>query len=79
MERIRYLVSTGLILIAFSAALAQTDEFNEPWKDERVAIVIDPFQGNEIVWDKLAREPRVAGSCLLLRLPALRRSPPSLS
>ena len=61
MERIRYLISTGLILIAFSAALAQSGEFNEPWKDERVAIVIDPFQGNEIVWDKLAGEPRVVG------------------
>jgi GH25 family lysozyme M1 (1,4-beta-N-acetylmuramidase) len=61
MRRISYFISTGLILIGFSTGLAQTGPFNEPWKDERVAIVIDPFQGNEIVWDQLAREPRVAG------------------
>jgi lysozyme len=59
MKRIIYFLSTALVLIAFSAAWAQTSEFNEPWKDERVAIVIDPYQDNDIVWDRLAREPRV--------------------
>jgi len=28
---------------------------------ERMAIVIDPFQGNEIVCDEVARDTRVAG------------------
>jgi len=59
MKSISYFISTGLILVFFSAGLAQTSEFNEPWKNEQLAIVIDPFQGNEVVWDRLAREPRV--------------------
>ena len=74
MKKINHLISTGLILTVFSLGLAQQaansvanssaesiGDFNSPWKDERVAIVIDPFQGNEIVWDQLVTEPRVAG------------------
>lgn len=61
MRKLSYFISIGLILVAFSAAPAQSGEFNEPWKDEQIAIVIDPFQGNEIVWNRLATEPRVVG------------------
>jgi lysozyme len=61
MKKINYLISALLTVNMFSAGSAQTGEFNEPWKDERVAIVIDPFQGNGIVWDQLAREPRLVG------------------
>jgi hypothetical protein len=61
MKKINHLISTGLVLIVFGAGLAQSGEFNQPWKDERVAIVIDPFEGNEIVWDQLATEPRMVG------------------
>jgi lysozyme len=45
----------SLLLVAF----AQSPEFNEPWKNPRIAIAIDPFEGNEIDWDKLATDTRV--------------------
>jgi GH25 family lysozyme M1 (1,4-beta-N-acetylmuramidase) len=51
----------ALIPLVVSAVFAQTGEFEEPWKDERVAIVIDPFQGNSIDWEQLAGDQRVAG------------------
>ena len=41
------------------AAFAQFPEFNEPWKNPKVAIAIDPFEKNEIDWDQLATDPRV--------------------
>ncbi|MEK6335373.1 MAG: hypothetical protein AABM67_10525 [Acidobacteriota bacterium] len=40
-------------------AHAQSPEFNEPWKDPRIALAIDPFEGNPIDWDALATDPRV--------------------
>ena len=40
-------------------SLAQSPEFNEPWKDPKIAIAIDPFEGNDIDWDQLATDPRV--------------------
>jgi len=68
MIKIKQLSSTGLILLLVTTGLAQTGpagdlaaEFNQPWKDLSTALVIDPFQGNEIVWDQLATEPRLAG------------------
>lgn len=61
MTKLNHFISTALILIAFSAGLAQNGEFNQPWKDDRAAIVIDPFQGNEVDWDQLATEPRMVG------------------
>jgi GH25 family lysozyme M1 (1,4-beta-N-acetylmuramidase) len=47
--------------VAYSslAAPAQSPEFNEPWKDPKIAIAIDPFEGNDIDWDQLATDPRV--------------------
>ncbi|MEW6731865.1 MAG: glycoside hydrolase family 25 protein [Acidobacteriota bacterium] len=41
-------------------SVAQTEEFQEPWKDNSTAIVIDAFEGNAIDWDKLATDDRVA-------------------
>ena len=38
---------------------AQSPEFNEPWKNPNVALVIDPFEGNDIDWEKLATDKRV--------------------
>lgn len=35
-------------------------EFNAPWKDPRLALVIDPYYANSINWNKLANEKRVA-------------------
>ena len=57
---IRTLLLTAL-LFAFSslAAFAQSPEFSEPWKNPTIALAIDPFEGNEIDWEKLATDTRV--------------------
>jgi GH25 family lysozyme M1 (1,4-beta-N-acetylmuramidase) len=34
-------------------------EFQRPWDDPKVALVIDPYSGNSIDWKKLQTEPRV--------------------
>jgi lysozyme len=61
MKRTNHLISAALILMAFALGPAQTVEFKEPWKDVRLAIVIDPYQGNEILWPDVATDPRVTG------------------
>ncbi|HEV8138292.1 MAG TPA: glycoside hydrolase family 25 protein [Pyrinomonadaceae bacterium] len=48
-----------LAALGLSSAFAQFPEFIEPWKNPNVAIVIDPFEGNDIDWDKLATDKRV--------------------
>ena len=50
--------TTGRVLMTNHTSI---DEFQAPWEDEQTAIVIDPFQGNEINWDKMAEDQRVAG------------------
>src|SRR5713226_2600609 len=49
----------SLSLCSALTARAQSPEFSEPWKNPKVAIVIDPFEKNEIDWDALATDPRV--------------------
>lgn len=61
MKKLIYVILAAIMLHAFVLASAQTGEFHQPWRDERIAIVIDPFQGNEIVWTEVARDPRVVG------------------
>jgi len=52
--------STIAFLIATAiSCFAQSSEFSEPWKDKSKAIVIDPYEGNSIGWDKLAADSRV--------------------
>src|SRR5690349_8800309 len=48
-----------LLVLGFSPVFAQSPEFNEPWKTPNVALIIDPFEGNDIDWDKLAMDERV--------------------
>jgi len=50
-----------LISIPLGATLtfAQTGEFNHPWTDQNTAIILDPYQGNSINWDKVATDTRV--------------------
>ena len=48
-----------LLALSSVATFAQPTEFNEPWKDPKVALAIDPFEGNAIDWDALATDPRV--------------------
>jgi GH25 family lysozyme M1 (1,4-beta-N-acetylmuramidase) len=52
------LVITFMLWAAVGAG-AQTPGFNQPWKDTNVAIVIDPFEGNQIDWELLAADKRV--------------------
>jgi GH25 family lysozyme M1 (1,4-beta-N-acetylmuramidase) len=57
---------TGTPLLIFSlvacsalGAFAQSSEFNEPWKNRKIALAIDPYEGNEIDWEQLATDRRV--------------------
>lgn len=47
------------MLVCSFVAFAQSNEFNEPWKNPKLAIAIDPFEGNDINWNELATDPRV--------------------
>jgi len=49
------------VLVTAAFTFAQTGEFNHPWTDPTTAIVLDPFQGNSINWDKVATDTRVVG------------------
>ena len=51
-------IFVSLFLSAFTA-FAQSPEFNEPWKNPKVAIAIDPYEGNPIDWDLLVTDTRV--------------------
>jgi len=46
-------------LLLMVPAIAQAAEFDAPWKDANVALVIDPYHANAIDWDKLKGEARV--------------------
>jgi lysozyme len=54
--RIKTLV---FILSLATVSGASATEFNAPWLDPANALVIDPYSGNSIDWDKLATQPRV--------------------
>ncbi len=56
-------IASGLLAIAFaSPALAQTaDKFTQPWASADSSIVLDPYEGNPIDWDKLAGDAKVVG------------------
>ncbi len=48
-----------LVLFRAPATFAQSPEFIEPWNNPKLAIAIDPYEGNGIDWDKLATDKRV--------------------
>jgi len=53
-------LSLSLGVCAGSAAGgAMAGEFDRPWKDESVALIIDPYYKNPIDWEQLATETRV--------------------
>ena len=56
---IRTLLLISSLVTCSSLSIAQSPEFNEPWKNPNVALAIDPFEGNDIDWDKLATDKRV--------------------
>lgn len=49
----------AFLFVASWSALASAAEFDVPWKDPSIALVIDPFYANSIDWEKLATERRV--------------------
>jgi len=51
--------TAALVLILAAPASVSAAEFDAPWKDPTVALVIDPYYANSVDWDKLATEPRV--------------------
>lgn len=55
----KIIVSLALLVAPALAVSAQSPEFNEPWKNPTVALAIDPYEGNEIDWEKLATDTRV--------------------
>jgi GH25 family lysozyme M1 (1,4-beta-N-acetylmuramidase) len=38
---------------------SQGGEFQQPWNDPRIALIIDPYYANSLNWEKLKAEPRV--------------------
>jgi len=60
MRRKRSLLLLAWLLACSSVvAFSQAPEFSEPWKNPKIAIAIDPFEGNDINWNELATDPRV--------------------
>lgn len=55
----KLLLIASLVSCSSFAVFAQSSEFNEPWKNPKIALAIDPFEGNPIDWDKLATDTRV--------------------
>lgn len=53
MKKLAFVLFLMIYTIAYSA------EFDAPWKDPTVALVIDPYYANAIDWDKLKTERRV--------------------
>lgn len=51
------LLLMAVTLMVSAASLAA--EFERPWDDPKIAIVIDPYHENDIDWDKLKTESRV--------------------
>src|ERR1043165_9115877 len=55
----RSVIVIFLILRSGVCSFSQSPEFSEPWKNPNVAIAIDPIEGNDIDWLKLATDRRV--------------------
>lgn len=50
----------GIFLCCISSTVySQISEFTMPWADTTKAIIIDPYEGNSINWQKLATNKRV--------------------
>src|SRR5437016_13420975 len=57
---IKQLLLIAWVLACSSLATpAQSPEFSQPWKNPNIALAIDPYERNEIDWEKLATDKRV--------------------
>ena len=61
MKKVCSFLFMTMVLLSAALAAAQSNEFDAPWKDPHVAIVIDPYEGNSIDWTALATDSRVVG------------------
>ena len=59
MKNLRRFLPLSLLLLAGTFTFAQTGDFNHPWTNSTTAIVLDPYQGNSIDWNKVATDTRV--------------------
>ena len=50
---------SSLVACSSLSSFPQSPQFSEPWKNANIALAIDPYERNEIDWDKLATDPRV--------------------
>lgn len=48
------------IFVSSISLSAQISEFNEPWKDTSKAIIIDFYSGNEVDWEEMKKDNRLA-------------------
>jgi lysozyme len=48
-----------VLYIVISTAASATSEFDQPWLDNSRALIIDPFVGNRLDWEQMARENRL--------------------
>jgi lysozyme len=55
----RLFLIVSLCACSSLAVAAQSPEFSEPWKNSTNALAIDPYEGNEVDWEKLATDARV--------------------
>ena len=52
------------LVLIFGLTACEEDlvlKHNEPWKNDRTALIIDAYHQNPIEWEKLSKEKRVAG------------------
>jgi GH25 family lysozyme M1 (1,4-beta-N-acetylmuramidase) len=61
MTRLRWALGLVVLIAVAAIGLGRAAEFEEPWKAQDAAIVIDPYAGNSIDWEKLATDPKVVG------------------
>lgn len=53
-------LATALLAISLTSSVTAS-ESNRPWDDAGAILVIDPYEGNSIDWDKLATDKSVKG------------------
>ena len=59
MNKLSQFLLSSSILLAGTFTFAQSGDFNHPWTDPTTAIVLDPYEGNSINWNKVATDTRV--------------------
>ncbi len=53
-----YLIVT-LLCLFISGIFAQINEYDQPWQDTNIAIIIDFYSGNEVNWSELKKDQQL--------------------